>query len=500
MQLIRSYIVPVTIALTPVILTLVCISTLFNASPSDFNPVWNDEIDYWHQILTFVTSGFNGGYYSIEEKIAKATFTHFGTHGPFFAMLFGTVARLSGWNQSSGIFFNMICIVFGALFYLWNTRSSLSQSLLTGLLLFTCWPLLLYIPTTMQESLHHGLALTMAALFWKLYQEENRAHTTIIATFTILTIASLLRATWAILFIPLLFLVIPGKRAVSLFMTFMTGLFFLALFLYLFTLLAAPYPDNFVNTFLMLFKLNPANAMAFFLSHAATNIGNLFSLSRGYPLERLQHYQVVVVLAGSIATLIVGRRQNFFTHESFLHITNLAFISVLVILLYDTNDWMDYRVVAPHLLFSTAILLASRSYRLPLSLIISSIFFVTGFLGTYRLFHKEHFAASPALGRVFALYAPYLRYQATASPWANSLLTDMENVQPFIMGLPGGIGINAVRDWKRLAYPIRSSYILAPPALIQSGMLRGNVTPLVAGPFGTLYKNLDAPLLQGQKP
>jgi hypothetical protein len=55
MQLIRSYIVPVTIALIPVILTLVCISTLFNASPSSFHPTWNDEIDYWHQILTFVT-------------------------------------------------------------------------------------------------------------------------------------------------------------------------------------------------------------------------------------------------------------------------------------------------------------------------------------------------------------------------------------------------------------------------------------------------------------
>lgn len=68
------------------------------------------------------------------------------------------------------------------------------------------------------------------------------------------------------------------------------------------------------------------------------------------------------------------------------------------------------------------------------------------------------------------------------------------------MGLPGGIGINAVIDWKWLTYPIRSSYILAPPALIQSGMLRGNLTPLVDGPFGTLYKNLDASLLQGWKP
>jgi hypothetical protein len=381
-------------------------------------------------------------------------------------MLFGTIARLAGWHQSSGIFFNMFCIVFGALFFLWNTRSSLSQLLLTGLLLFTCWPLLLYIPTSMQESLHHGLALTMAALFWKLYQEENRTHATIIATVTILTIASLLRATWAILFIPLLFLVIPGKRAVLRFMTFMTGLFLLALFLYLFTLFAAPYPDNFVNRFLTLFKLNPANATAYFLSHAATNLGTLFSLSQGYPLERLQHYQVVVVLAGSITTLIAGRRNNFLTHQSFMHVTNLAFISVLVILLYDTNDWRDYRVVAPHLLFSTALLLASRSYRLPLFLIISSILFVTVFFGTYRFFHKEHFAASPAPSRVFAmLYAPHLRYQTTASPWANSLLTGMENVQPFIMELPGGIGINAVTDWKRLAYPIRSSYILAPPLI-----------------------------------
>lgn len=498
MGMVRKFVIPAAAALSPVILTYVCIAAFFHSSPADFHPVWNDEIDYWHQILTFVTAGFNGGYYSVEEAVARTPYSRFGTHGPFFSLLFGSAALLTGWSQSSALLFNMFCISAAAAFFLWRTRSTPGRSFLTGALLVTCWPLLLYIPSAMQESLHHALALVLAALFADLYRDDGSSPRAAAVTFIALTAASLLRATWAALFIPFLLQVLPGRSVASRLLACVSGLLCLVLSLFLFAYLAAPFPDNFVNTLFVIVKSDTREGLAFFLSHAATNLKSVFLLNNGYPLEILQHYQMIVFLAGSTAALITARKMGTLSHGSFIHVINLGIIAALVLTLYDTNDWRDYRVVTPHLLFSASLMIAAGSRRLPLFLIISSLLLVSGFSRTYRFFHREHFSASTASTRLFALqYAPHLRYRPEASPWENSLLVDIESVQPFIVALPGGIGINAVMDWQRIPYPLKSSYILVPPALVQSGVIRGDFSPLAAGPFGTLYKNLGAPVTHG---
>ena len=49
---------------------------------ANFHPDVSDAVMYWHQIKTFVAVGFSGGYYTVGEQAAPASFTHFYAWGP----------------------------------------------------------------------------------------------------------------------------------------------------------------------------------------------------------------------------------------------------------------------------------------------------------------------------------------------------------------------------------------------------------------------------------
>ena len=91
------------ILLTPLLATSILVKTLFNYDLSHFqlSRTWNDEIANWHEVNTFKSVGFDGGYYSIQEFIARSTFFRFGVHGPAFAAFMGSLARVFGWSKIS---------------------------------------------------------------------------------------------------------------------------------------------------------------------------------------------------------------------------------------------------------------------------------------------------------------------------------------------------------------------------------------------------------------
>src|SRR5262245_18008308 len=80
------------------------------ASLSDYVPLSSDEVLFWHQIDTFRVAGFNGGYYTIDEVPPTASFTHFYTKGPVFPALYGTAARITGWQLDTGVYFNLVVV------------------------------------------------------------------------------------------------------------------------------------------------------------------------------------------------------------------------------------------------------------------------------------------------------------------------------------------------------------------------------------------------------
>lgn len=85
--------------LLPSILAI-CLPVFFwGRSILEFVPNSSDEIIYWREIKTFSEYGFGGGQYSTDERPALFSASPFGSHGPAFAMLFGSLGRMVGWRE-----------------------------------------------------------------------------------------------------------------------------------------------------------------------------------------------------------------------------------------------------------------------------------------------------------------------------------------------------------------------------------------------------------------
>jgi hypothetical protein len=142
-------------------LVVTLVRWLFDVRISAFRPLLNDEVTFWHQVLTFSRAGFHGGYYTLGEVTNPSGFTPFGLHGPGFPVLYGTIGALAGWQRHDIVVLNLIAISTAAAVWVLLSRISTPRLLLSGLLLVTFWPLPYWAPTGMQESLHHAGAILM---------------------------------------------------------------------------------------------------------------------------------------------------------------------------------------------------------------------------------------------------------------------------------------------------------------------------------------------------
>src|SRR3972149_3943307 len=138
-----------------------------------FVPNSSDEIIYWREINTFVDYGFGGGQYSTNEEPAQFAGTPFGSHGPAFAILYGSLGKLFGWGENSAIFIHLLLVPIVLLITAKIVKLNSKQLLVLALLLATWWPLQLYIPSNMQEVLHMSMAILLAALFYKFLTEKK---------------------------------------------------------------------------------------------------------------------------------------------------------------------------------------------------------------------------------------------------------------------------------------------------------------------------------------
>ena len=495
LSILIRYLAYITAAAIPEIVAVFLVRYYFSANIFSFMPVWNDEIDYWHEILSFSKNGFSIGYYTIEEiPTPLSSVTNFGTHGPFFPMLYGSVAKITGWFPSSGPLFHLFFLSIAITIFLSLIRANLYTVLLAIITFVLFWPIQLYIPTTMQEPVHFAIAIVLASLFHRLMTDEQRPRWLLVTIPAMLTIASLLRPTWGILFIPYLFLTFRADSQKSKILLLIFGTVIFGIFLSAYTLYSAPYPDNFVSNLLVVLNASFAEAFKYFVSHFASNLAGYFSLHNPFVVEKSLRIQFIV--AATFGTFIYFRFQssNNYQFESAIHICNLLVPFAFVIALYDVGDWRDYRVMAPHVLFSLALFLAQKKSLPCIFILVISLFTIPSFSETYKQFHMEHFQKDAQNAyRVRENLFPIIRYRRDVSPWGNSLLIDMSSLQPFLVDLPAGIGINAVIDWNRIRYPLKSAYVFIEPEVYQQISSKVRFRPIAYSTHGTLYLNLDSP-------
>ena len=441
-------------------------SVYLGQSLANFHPDTSDAIMYWHQIRTFAAVGFSGGYYTVGEEAAAASFTHFYAWGPWFIALYGLIGKAVGLSLWSPMLFDVAAVTLALLGAVLLIRPNSRQLVLVLLVLLTYWPLHPYLPRAMQEPFHYAVAIMLAGIFYRLLvHEEAVPHRLLAAALVMILGAGLVRPTCAVLLLPLVTIVVEkrphsrttrGSRFRQVFRGWpllmacavVAGIFLLHLYV------AAPFPNRW--TFDVQLMLRSPVAVLESLVAVTTVQGMTYLWPDGeHPLWTLLRYQALgivlwmTVLAfmhppGHDAEQGAPGRQPWHRTERLTHILNLGLIVLLVVMLFDVESWRDYRVVAPHLLLSLLLLAACGRARVVGVVVLGWLLLTSSFLAAYNDRVPPQFRDEQARIDEFAAQtAGTLVYQAQGDPWCNTvLLSERSAFFPESLAIPAGIGLS----------------------------------------------------------
>ncbi len=449
---------------------------------------WSDELDNWHETRSFVTHGLDSGYYTYSELLAPLPIVRFGTHGPVYPLLYGGAGKLVGWGPYSGPVFNAVLLGLALLAFVALARPDRRQSLVMLGLLVVCWPLLLFIPSTMQESLHQSVALVLAGLFSG-HVSHRRRHA--VLALTLIAVIAVSRPTWGFLLLPFALLARPDARRVRVSVACLVGC---ALLFLIGRLVSPPYPYWFIADFFAKLPHQPLPALADWLYHLGSNLSRWTQPASDLPLVVVQRFQVLLLLG--VAGWIAYRRWRTLGDEltdddleALLHVLNLGLPLAFVMGIYDTYFLRDYRFLAPHMLLSLFVFVARRRFGPVGATVLIFLLATPWFHTTYQELHRRHFADEAALMRPLeAGLAEHVVHGKDAPPWCNSLIAPID-LFPFLKTVPSGIGVSVTMGWREVRRPFKSRYLLLgadgpPPADARLRLL---------GAFPQqLYLNLDA--------
>jgi hypothetical protein len=502
------YFIITLVILAPAFITSLLVRLYFGASLYDFFPgASNDEMDYWYETFTFSKVGFKGGYQTFEEHPALAKFSHFESHGPMYPMVYGTLARIFGWHTHSAPLFNLAFVTLAVLIFIYVVKPNRKQLVMLGLVLVTFWPLLLFLPTNMQEALHQAIAIILAAMFYRLISSKDQVSFKFKYLFFFLILfASLFRPTWSFLFIPFFVLFYKDKSIRNLSYGILKGTLWIIISFLVSFYWNAPYPNEFLTRVAQLLTASIPNGIHFFLVHAKSNLIRLASLHKVNALEILQKYQILYLL---LLYTIVGiylwicelRKKELgrlpeTKWEILFQLYNLGIILIAVVLFYDVSELRDYRVCAPYLLVTLLLLVAldKKSWLVGL-IIFSNLIFISFFQKTYkeRLLNNFIYDRQSVVSFQKSV-KDLIVYKENSNPWCNTLLSFIlpEPLPYQYAGLPPGLGVSYVYFPKQLQTPIKSKYLLLDTN--GYGFLNGktNIKLLGKTPLGNLFLNLDS--------
>jgi hypothetical protein len=166
---------------------------------SAFRPYINDEVTYWHQALTFGRAGFTGGFYTSAETTNPSGFTPFGAHGPGFPVLYGFLGRALSWHLDTPVILNLALVAAATWSCLALSRARVSRAWMLAACLVTFWPLLLWAPTAMQESLHHAGAIALAGCMAGALATPAPSLAARITGWPLLALLGFIRPSWLVL-------------------------------------------------------------------------------------------------------------------------------------------------------------------------------------------------------------------------------------------------------------------------------------------------------------
>ena len=467
-RLIQSVLIGLMLLLPALSLTGMA-SVYLGQSLANFHPHFSDAIMYWHQIKTFVAVGFSGGYYTVGEEAAAASFTHFYAWGPWYIALYGLIGKVVGWNLWSPMLFDVAAVTLALLGGLLLMRPNVGRLVLVWLVLLTYWPLHLYLPRAMQEPFHYAVAILLAGIFYRILMYEGAVpHRFLGAALIMILGAALVRPTWILLVLPLVTIVVekrPQARAtrgsrfhqVFRYWPLLPACAVVAGIFLQFLYVAAPHPNRVASDVQLLLRAPVDGLQRLLAVTTAQGMTYLWPDSE-YPLWTLLRYQALGIVLWM--TVLAFRRHGhdagqaapgtlpWSRAERRTHILNLSLIILPVLMLYNTGGGRDYRVVAPHLLLSLLLLAACGRTRVVAVMVLTGLLLTPSFLTAYKDLAPGQFTDERTRIDAFAAQtAGRLVYQAQGDPWCNTILFPLRTAfLPETLAIPAGIGISFYRD------------------------------------------------------
>lgn len=462
--------------LLPLVSTLLLVRGIFQTNLTHFHVGWSDELIYRQEILTYKEVGFIGGYFSTDEQIAKSTFSHFGNHGPVFAVVYGSLGRILGFKEYSGPLFNIGIVCLSILLFLWIVKPNRKQSLFLLFVAGLNIPLTLYLPTLMQEGINQAVAILLAAFFVRLTRNDKVSTGLKIFALITLSFGALLRITWIVAAFPLFFFFRQERTKKWFVISTILALVFSAVMYMIYAYWTSPYTEGFLYgllkqpTLTLMVKVLLARILQNFLSLIRLKTEN-------QELATLFHYQLLAVIL--IFILFWKKNKSLIIANIFM----LASSIMITMAFYVIGYWGDYRTLSPLLLISIVSLVFIMDDSKMLNgfvilLVLSNLVATPWFIRTYEAFHIDHFGTNhDPSAETIGIALSKLEYRENESPWCNSLFT---NHGPYeeIRYLSPGIGLNALLQRDALYSKVNSHYLFVPQTFLDLNRLTKKCEPL----------------------
>jgi hypothetical protein len=475
---------------TPLLITSGALAGL-GASLADCVAVWGDEVIYWNEINTFARAGWNGGYCTYEEMPCRAAWCHFGPHGPAFPLLYGSVARLTGWRPASGPFFNLAALALSCAMWLWVVRPDVRTLAVGTLLVGTFWPLVLYLPTTMQEGLHFAFAFAIAAAVQP-WTADKPGPGRLWLPPLVIGLASTVRPTWALV-LPVWGLLAARRlprRALAL--ALLASIVAVPAIVLALGPVTAPYPNKVTA---MLEHARTSRLLAWLeLKELLRADWTILTSPADHLLTIAQRIELagLIGLTGSgIVLCPASRRSCWFAFAS------LALFALPCFTIYITES---YRVVQPQVLLALLVLLASGvdGRRLATVVVAVHLALVPAAWSMFRYCHGERVKTVAPSTELFE----GVRFDPdTPDPWDNTLDVSLGSLDSYLLAAPAGVGITPLvedmpgysphhlRDWRKETP--RARYLLLGPYAPADAVERWRLRFVRHLPGGELYVRDD---------
>jgi len=333
------------LVLSPWILLLVVTTFISHNSVGLSIPIWNDEISYWHEVLSFSSKGLDFGYYTMNE--ITPTFFSFGTHGFGTISVYTAYAKIFGWNFNSIVISNTFFVSIALLFFVKCINPSTRKLLLLTLFYLTYIPLVLYCSTSMTELMNFAVMIIYFTLLYIYINSKPNKNKLFIVLIVFCSFVSFIRIIYILLLLPIIFFRNKELKFDRKLIILLSCWLLLSFFLFLInSLFVSPFPSSFLSK---LFSIsNIFDSILFFVNHFILNILRFFYAFRDESMQVFQRYLVTgLIFWFFIKSRIVKYRFKQTENYFFISFIILFLSLLLTFSAYDVFNWRDYRVIAP---------------------------------------------------------------------------------------------------------------------------------------------------------